>query len=100
VDHWLRLAYEVTLGARQPTWINNGSNLTVFGILGTVIALTKSHNCTEKGCWRFRWHLVAVEGTKYRTCHSHSTIEVHDRLHGDHARKHPEQHLLLNRRNR
>lgn len=95
---WLiRIIYEHTLGAYQPTWINNGSNLTVFGILGTLVAALRSRNCTEKGCWRLGHH--PVEGTKYRTCHKHATIEVHDRLQSEHAIKHPLQHELLNRRN-
>lgn len=90
--HWL---YEMTWGAHQPVPVSNLSNDTVFLLLVSVLGFYKKMNCTEKGCpWPGR-HPVA--GTKYRTCHHHATATVHDRLWADHARKHPEQHELLNR---
>lgn len=94
---WLvRIVYDHTLGPEQPQYINNGSNLTLVGVVPGAIAWVKLRNCREKRCWRIGFH--KVDGTKYKTCHRHATIEVHDRLHSEHAVKHPEQHKLLNRR--
>lgn len=92
----LRLLYEHTLGPDQPLWVNNGSNLTVFGLIPSTIALYWHHTCSNGKCPRLAHHPVA--GTGFRTCHKHSTIEVHDRLHSEHALKHPLHHELLNRR--
>lgn len=87
--------YQYTLGPKQPLWINNGSNLTVVGVIPAALTWIKLRNCRQKGCWRIGFH--KVDGTKYKTCHRHATIEVHDQLHADHAQKHPELHKLLNR---
>jgi hypothetical protein len=76
-------------------WSGFGSDLTEFALLGVVIKALMHFNCAEKGCWRVGKH--SVGGTKYRTCHVHATIAHHSRLHADHARKHPDQHELLNR---
>jgi hypothetical protein len=91
----LRIVYDYTLGPDQPIWINNGSNLTVFAVFGTGLEMARRLNCTQKGCWRLSLHKVV--GTKYRTCHKHATVEIHDKLIAEHAAKHPEQHALLNR---
>ena len=91
--HWL---YEQTWGVRQAVQISNFSNLTVFLIVGSIGGLYRHHNCAEPWCPRLARHPVA--GTGHRTCHSHATVAVHDRLFAEHAAKHPEQHELLNRK--
>ena len=90
---WL---YQFFLGPRQPIWVSDLSNLTVFALVGSAAGLYKKMNCAEKRCWRIGRH--PVTGTGHRTCHHHSTVEVHDRLFAEHAAKHPEQHELLNRK--
>lgn len=79
----------------QWVWINDLSNLTVFGLLVSIFGLYKHHNCTEKGCWRIGHH--TVEGTTYKTCHKHTTENVHMKLFLHHSEKRPEQHALLNK---
>jgi len=90
--HWL---WELTVGTNQPIWISNLSNLTVFLLLGSAVGIYTHHECREKGCYRLAHH--PVEGTTFKTCRPHATVEVHDRLSAEHAKKHPEQHELLNR---
>lgn len=86
--------WEFFLGPKQPIWVSDLSNLTVFGLVITLAEIYRRHTCKE--CWRPAKH--PVEGTSYRTCHKHATCEVHDRLHSEHETKYPEQHQLLNRR--
>jgi hypothetical protein len=90
----MHVVYEFFLGPQQPIWVSDLSNLTVFGLLASVVGLYKRFNCTEKGCWRIGH--VRVSGTTFRTCRHHTTREVHDRLHEEHSQKFPEQHALLN----
>jgi len=87
--------FEWILGPQQPIWISDTSNLTVFGLLVTTVTMIKKRDCTQKGCWRIGIH--PVEGTHFRTCHRHATVEIHDRLNAEHGTKYPDQHALLNR---
>jgi hypothetical protein len=89
--HWL---YEFVWGSQQPIWVNDISNLTVFGEVAVLGGLYKRFNCSNPRCWRLGRH--PVKGTKYRTCHPHATKVVHDALFQHHAEQHPEQHELLN----
>lgn len=75
-------------------WSGIGSDLTEFALLGALVKVYVHLNCTVKGCRRIGKH--PVDGTPYRTCHRHATVAHHDALTGDHARKHPDQHELLN----
>lgn len=75
-------------------WSGIGSDLTEFALLGALVKVYVHLNCTVKGCRRIGKH--PVDGTPYRTCHRHATVAHHSTLTGDHARKHPDQHELLN----
>jgi len=82
------------LFVNQPIWVSNVSNLTSITVFGAVIGLYKKFNCNQPKCWRIGHH--KVEGTTYRTCSKHTTLEVHSALQKKHAKERPEQHKLLN----
>jgi hypothetical protein len=77
----------------QPVWISNVSNLTSFAIFGGIVSIYKSRKCSS--CWRPAHHPVA--GTHYKTCHKHSSVAWHAKLHQDHSEKYPDEHHLLNK---
>jgi hypothetical protein len=91
--NWL---YQFFLGPRQPIWVSDLSNLTVFTVPPSMAAFYWHHTCTERWCFRLGHH--PVEGTTFKTCRPHAKAEIHDRLFAEHAAKHPEQHELLNRK--
>src|SRR5580704_13686983 len=74
-------------------WSGFGSDLGELVIIGSIIGIYKHHNCVVKGCWRIGRH--PVKGTPYLTCHKHTTIASHSRLHKEHERKYPEQHKIF-----
>jgi len=80
-----------TSGLWYGFWSGFGSDLTEFAILGSIFVVYKNHKCPS--CWRVG--RVAVEGTPYKTCHKHSTIESHESITKKHATKYPKQHELL-----
>lgn len=82
------------LFVNQPTWVSNVSNLTSITVFGAVIGLYRRFDCSQASCWRIGLH--KVDGTTYRTCAKHATIELHSALQSKHAKKRPEQHKLLN----
>ncbi|MGH7156849.1 MAG: hypothetical protein ACREGG_01940 [Candidatus Saccharimonadales bacterium] len=81
------------LFVNQPTWVSNVSNLTSITVLGVVVGLYKRFNCNQPRCWRIGHH--KVDGTTYRTCSKHTTLEYHTALQKQHAVKHPKQHEFL-----
>ncbi len=83
--HWLFF--------NQPLWVSNLSNLTSITVLGAIIGLYKRFNCNQSRCWRIGRH--RVEGTTYRTCAKHTTLEYHTGLQKRHAKKYPKQHEFL-----
>ena len=91
----MHVIFEFFLGPGQPVWVSDLSNLTVFGLFVSAAGLYKRFNCSEKRCRRIG-HLK-VEGTTFRTCHHHTTQEVHERLYKRHSEQYPEQHEWLNR---
>ena len=96
LQHWLAV-HTGTVNESGPFygfWSGFGSDLGELTIVGAIIGTYKHHNCGTKRCWRIG--KTPVEGTPYKTCHKHSTVEHHKRLHTTHAEDHPEQHALLN----
>lgn len=83
-----------TSGNQYGFWSGFGSDLGELTIIGALLAGYKHHNCAVKGCPRFGTH--KVDGTKYKTCHKHTTLSWHAKLQQDHSDKFPEQHKLLN----
>ena len=96
--HWLLNVTGTNIPTNGSKWYNFwsgfGSDLGEVVIIGSLIGLYKHHNCPVKGCWRIGRH--QVDGTPYKTCHKHATVEVHKRLHKEHKNKYPAQHELLN----
>ena len=70
-----------------------GSDIAEFAILGSLIAVYRHHKCAS--CWRVG--RIQVEGTPYKTCHKHSTVDSHKAIHKRHSIEYPEQHKLLSR---
>jgi hypothetical protein len=78
-------------GAWYGFWSGFGSDLGEFAIVGVLVNHYRSHKCPN--CWRLGRH--PVEGTHYRTCHRHLTGADHENLRRRHAKRHPEQHRML-----
>lgn len=85
---WLGLDNGSSLG--YLFWSGFGSDLTEFAIIGVVY---KHFKC--QSCYRIGKH--KVEGTNYKTCHKHLTVEDHKRLQVEYKKKHPRQHEITNK---
>ncbi len=96
VWHWLLNVTGTFIPPSGSKWYNFwsgfGSDLGEAVIIGSLIGLYRHHKCAS--CWRIGHH--PVEGTPYKTCHKHATIDSHKKLHEEHEHKYPEQHKLLN----
>lgn len=79
-------------------WSGFGSDLTEFALLGGAISIYHQHNCSVKGCPRLAHH--TVDGTTYRTCHRHATLQDHKELAKRHAVERPEQHAFFRAKNK
>lgn len=95
VLHWLL----TITGAKNESgvwygfWSGFGGSIPDFLILGSIIGLYMHHNCAVKGCPRIGHH--PVEGTHYKTCHKHATLDAHKVLQKKHRREWPDMHELL-----
>lgn len=73
-------------------WSGFGSDFGEVSILSAMYLWYNHRKCVS--CRRIAKY--EVEGTGWKTCHKHLTATHHDRLHAEHAVKHPEQHAMLN----
>lgn len=73
-------------------WSGIEGDLSQLAILGSLGLFYQHRKCVS--CWKIGKH--HVEGTAWTTCHRHLTEAHHDKLLGEYADKHPEQHAFLN----
>jgi hypothetical protein len=91
--HWLYVATGLSdpSGPQYLFWSGFFGDLP---LLAAGFIWYRHHKCAE--CLRYA-HLE-VQGTHYKTCHKHSTIDLHKRLRRQHLKDYPLQHELLNQR--
>jgi hypothetical protein len=78
---WTVTGSNNTSGLYYGFWSGFGSDLGEVALLGAVFGFYKHHNCAVRGCPRIGKH--PVERTGYKTCHHHTTQEIHDQLRGE-----------------
>lgn len=89
--HWMGL--DNGSGPIYLFWSGFGSIVVQPTMLVAILVYYRQHKCVT--CLRIAYH--PVDGTIYKTCHRHATVEHHANLVQRHGEEHPEQHKFLRR---